>query len=90
VKDISLKLIQKSLRLFKKENSNTVKIALLKFIYKVFKNGSEYLKKLDIDVKYFLNVLLNEIRYLKPKSNVRMIIWKILGRIIENFQDEVK
>lgn len=74
-----------TLAIFKKDSSLVVKEAALKIIVKLLQSFEPQVLAPVIQVEALAHMMLDEIKFLKPKPSVRGRIWQILGELIRKF-----
>lgn len=79
-----------TLAIFKKDGSLVVKEASLKIIVKLLQSFEPEVLAPVIQVDALAHMMLDEIKFLKPKPSVRGRIWQILGELIRKFPENMK
>lgn len=79
-----------TLGIFKKDSSVVVKEAALKVIVKILQSYEAEVLSPVIKVEALAHMMLDEIKFLKPKPGVRGRIWQILGELIRKFPKDME
>lgn len=79
-----------TLGIFKKDASVVVKEAALKVIVKLLQSYEADVLAPVIKETVLAGMMLDEIKFLKPKPGVRGRIWQILGELIRKFPKEME
>jgi hypothetical protein len=79
-----------TLGIFKKDCSEVVKEAALKVIVKLLQSFEADILAPIVKVETLAHMMLDEIKFLKPKPGVRGRIWQILGELIKKFPNDMK
>lgn len=74
-----------TLSIFKKDTSIVVKEAALQIIVKILQSYETNILEPVMEVGSLSHMMLDEIKFMKPKPSVRGRIWQILGELIKRF-----
>lgn len=78
-----------ALMVFKQDISQVVREAALKIVLKIVQNYEPQILEPVVQVEVLAQMLLDEIKLLKPTPSIKGKIWQILGELIRIFPDKM-
>lgn len=76
--------------IFRKETSDAVKEAALKFLLKIIQTYDKDVLIRVLEIQALASTLLDERKLMRPKPPIKGRIWQILGELIRKFPEEMK